>query len=46
MPNEKVTEFKFNMGQFSVVDKANLFKQTSEMIFSNLIRTYVSKDKL
>ena len=46
MLNEKITEFKFNMVQFSVVDKVYLFKQTSEMICSNLISTYVSKDKL
>ena len=34
------------MGQFSVVDKVDLFKQTSETIYSNLIRPPVSKDKL
>ena len=34
------------MNQFSVVDKADFFKQTSELIFSNLISTTVSKDKL
>jgi hypothetical protein len=46
MPNEKITEFKFNMGQFSVADKVYLIKQTSEIIFSELISTFVSKDKL
>ena len=46
MLNEKITEFKFNMGQFSVVDKFDLFKQTSEMICSYLISTFVSKYKL
>ena len=46
MPNEKITKFKFNMGQFSVVDKVDLFKQSSEIICSDLISTYVSKDKL
>ena len=46
MLNEKITEFKFNMGQFSVVDKVELFKQTSELICSDLISTFVSKDKL
>ena len=35
-----------NMNQFSVVDKVDLFKQTSELICSNLINTTVSKDKL
>ena len=44
--NKKITEFKLNMSQFSVVDKVDLFKQTSELIFSNLISTTVSKDKL
>ena len=34
------------MNQFSVVDKVYLFKQTSELIFSNLISTIVSKYKL
>ena len=46
MPNENITKFKFNMGQFSVVDKVDFFKQTSEMICSNLISTSASKDKL
>ena len=44
--NKKIIEFKLNMSQFSVVDKVDLFKQTSELICSNLISTYVSKDKL
>jgi len=43
--NERVTEFKFNMSQFSVIDKVDLFKKTSELICSDLISTYVSKDK-
>ena len=34
------------MNQFSVVDKVDFFKQTSEFICSNLISTSVSKDKL
>ena len=46
MPNEKITEFKFNMGQFSVIDKVNLFKKNSEMNSLELISTFVSKDKL
>ena len=46
MPNEKITKFKFNIGQFSVVDKADLFKQTGEIICYDLISTFVSKDKL
>ena len=46
MLNEKITKFKFNMGQFCVVDKVYLFKQASEMICLDLISTYVSKDKL
>ena len=46
MPNEKITKFKLNLGQFSVVDKIDLFKQTSEIICSDLISTFVSKDKL
>ena len=44
--NKKITGFKLNMSQFSVVDKVDFLKQTSEIIFSNLIRTIVSKDKL
>ena len=43
---KKITKFKLNMNQISVVDKVNFFKQTSELICSNLISTYVSKDKL
>ena len=34
------------MNQYSVVDKVDFFKQTSELICSNLISTSVSKDKL
>ena len=46
MPTKKITEFKLNMGQFSVIDKVYLFKQTSEIMFSDLISTFVSKDNL
>lgn len=45
-PNKKITEFKLNMSQFSVVDKVKFFKHTSELICSDLIATSVSKDKL
>lgn len=34
------------MNQFSVVDKVDSFKQTSELICSNKINTTVAKDKL
>ena len=34
------------MNQFSVVDKVEFFKQTSELICFNLINTTVSKYKL
>ena len=44
--NERVTEFKFNMSQISVIDKVDFFKQTSELICSDRISTSVSKDKL
>ena len=43
---KKVTEFKLSMNQFSVTDKVDFFRQTSELICSNLISTSVSKDKL
>lgn len=43
---KEITEFKLNMVQFSIVDKVDFFKQTSELICSNLIATLVSKDKL
>ena len=43
---KKITYFKLNMNQFSVVDKEDFFKQTNELICSNLISTTVSKDKL
>ena len=46
MPTEKIIEFKLNMGQFSVIDKVDMFKQTSEIICFDLISTSVSKDKL
>ena len=44
--NKKITEFKLNMNQFSVVDKVDFFKHSSDLICSNLINTTVSKDKL
>ena len=44
--DEKVVEFKFNMIQFSVVEKVDFFKQTSELIWLDVISTFVSKDKL
>ena len=44
--NKKITEFKLNMNQFSVVDKVDFLKKTSELIYSNLINTIVWKDKL
>ena len=40
---KKITEFKLNMSQFSIVDKVDLVKQTSELICSDLISTSVSK---
>ena len=43
---KKVTEFKLNMSQFSIVDKVDFFKQTSEIISFDLINTSISKDKL
>ena len=41
--NKEITEIKLNMGQFSIVDKVDFFKQTSELICSDLIATSVSK---
>ena len=43
---KEITEIKLNMGQFSIVDKVDFFKQTNELICSDLIVTWVSKDKL
>ena len=43
---DKVIELKFNMNQFSVVDKVAFLKQTSERICSYIISTSVTKDKL
>ena len=43
---DKVTEIKFNMNQFSIINKFDTFKQTSELICSDLISAYVAKDKL
>lgn len=42
---KKITKFKLNMNQFSMVDKVDFFKQIDELICSNLISTPVSKDK-
>ena len=47
VPSEdKVIEFKFNMNQFSISDKVDLFKKTSELICSDLISASVAKDRL
>ena len=43
---DRVTEFKFNMNQFSVSDKVDLFKQTSKLICSYLISELVAKDRM
>ena len=43
---KKIIKFKLHMNKFNVVDKVDVFKQTSELICSNLINTTVSKDKL
>ena len=43
---KKTTEFKLNMSQFSIVDKVDLFKKTNELICSDLIITFVSKEKI
>ena len=43
---DKVTEIKFNMNQFSIGDKVDLFKKTSELICSHLISASVAKDRL
>ena len=44
--DKEITEFKLNMSQFNIVDKVDFFKQTGELICSDLIATSVSKDKL
>ena len=44
--DKEITEFKLNRSQFSIVEKVDFFKQTSELICSDLIATLVSKDKL
>ena len=43
---ERVIEFKLNMSHFSVLDRVDFFKQTSELIFSDLINVSVSKEKI
>ena len=43
---KNITEFKLNMSQFNIVDKVDLFNQTSELICSNLISTFVSKENI
>ena len=39
---DKVTEIKFNMNQFSISDKVDMFEQTSELICSDLISAPVA----
>ena len=43
---DKVTEFKFNMNQFNITNKVDLFKKTSELICSNLIIVSIAKDRM
>ena len=43
---KKITEFKFDMNQFSVVDRVNFFKKASEFICSDLINVFVTKENL
>ena len=42
---DKVTEIKFNMNQFSISDKVDLFKQTSVLICLGHISASLSKDR-
>ena len=43
---DRIVEFKFNMNQFSVSDKVDLFKKTIELMYSDLINASISKDRL
>lgn len=43
---DRVSKFKFNMNRFSVSDKVYLFKQTNELICSDLISASIAKDRL
>ena len=43
---KKITEFKFDMNQFSVVDRVDFFKKASELICSDLINVFVTKENL
>lgn len=46
LSKEKGTEFKLNMCQFNVLDRVDFFKKTSQLICSDLINVFVSKEKL
>lgn len=46
LPKEKIIEFKLNISQFSVLDRVGFFKQTSELICSDLINVSVSKENI
>ena len=41
-----ITDFKLNMSQLGIVDIVDFFKQTNELTCSELISTFVSKEKL
>ena len=46
LSKEKFTEFKLNLSQFSVLDRVDFFKQTSELICLDLINVFVSKENI
>ena len=46
LPSENVIEFKLDIGQFNVMDRVDFFKQTSELICSDLVNVSISKKKL
>ena len=43
---DKVTEIKISMNQFSISDKVDMFKHRSELICLDLISASVAKDRL
>ena len=45
LSSKKVSEFKLDMSQFNVMDLVDLFKQTSELIFLDLVNVSISKEK-
>ena len=44
LSSEKAIEFKLDMSQFNVMERVDFFKQTNELLCSDLVNVSISKE--